>query len=125
MTRSVATAPFQLCLVCPQFLKKHVLTTMTSFLDKFNVLSDKQHAFVAKRGTRHLLETFSGELFMAFENNVVAYGHFLNVSKAFNTVNHHILLNKLYSMGFRGPFFKISENFFSIRRQLVSMSVAQ
>lgn len=94
---------------------------MNAFLDKFTVLSDKQYDFVTKCGSRNLWEAFSYELFFAFENDRIAYSLFLDVSKALDTVNHHILLKKFYSMGFLGPFFKIFENVLSNHRQLVSI----
>lgn len=46
---------------------------------------------------------------------------FLDVSKAFDSVSHKIILSKLYSLGFRGPFFALLENFLLDRTQLVSI----
>lgn len=46
---------------------------------------------------------------------------FLDVTKAFDTVSHKLLLQKLYNFGFRGPFFAILESFFSNRSQIVSV----
>ena len=46
-------------------------------------------------------------------------GVFLDFSKAFNTVDHQILLNKMYKYGIRGIAFKWMESFLSNRLQFV------
>ena len=46
---------------------------------------------------------------------------FLDFSKAFDTVNHNILLSKLYHNGIRGTPFKRFENYLSNRNQFVKI----
>ena len=46
-------------------------------------------------------------------------GVFLDFSKAFDTVDHQILLNKMYKYGIRGIAFKWMESYLSNRRQFV------
>lgn len=59
---------------------------------------------------------------LAFEKNQVACALFIDVSKAFNTVSHSILLKKLSNLGFRGPFFSLLQNFLTGRTQVVSIA---
>lgn len=73
------------------------------------------------KGTQPLLEDFSDLLHNAFEHNLFTCALFLDVSKAFDSVSHKVLLSKLYSLGFRGPFYTLLENFLSNRKQLVSI----
>lgn len=44
---------------------------------------------------------------------------FLDISKAFDTLNHHILLRKLHNIGVRGPALDIFESYSTDRRQCV------
>lgn len=97
--------PISILPIIVQILEKHVFPVMTSFLDKFNILSPTQFGFVHGKGTQPLLEDFSDYLYSGFDNNVVTSTLFLDVSKAFDTVSHSLLLRKLHSIGFRGTFF--------------------
>lgn len=97
--------PISILPIIVQILEKHVFQVMTSFLDKFNILSPTQFGFVHGKGTQPLLEDFSDYLYSGFDNNVVTSTLFLDVSKAFDTVSHSLLLRKLHSIGFRGTFF--------------------
>lgn len=103
-------------------LEKHLFRVMSSFIDKCNVISPNQYGFVAGRGTQALLDDFSDVLYSTFENNQFACTLFLDVSKAFDSVNHEILLKKLFDGGFRGPFYSLLVNFLSERSQLVSIN---
>uniref|UniRef100_A0A0K8R5B7 Putative rte ele1 orf1-h 1e-60-j 4 n=1 Tax=Ixodes ricinus TaxID=34613 RepID=A0A0K8R5B7_IXORI len=46
---------------------------------------------------------------------------FIDVAKAFDSVNHNILLNKLYRVGFCGPFHALLKSFLINRTQIVSV----
>lgn len=76
-----------------------------SFLDKHGIISPSQYDSVKGRGTLSLLEVFSDSLHSSFDNQFCVRALFLDVAKAFDSVNHEILLSKLYHPGFSGPFF--------------------
>lgn len=104
-----------------QLLEKHLCLVMTRFLDKHRIMSPSQYGFVQGRGTQMLLEDFSDLLNSSFERNQVACALFLDVSKAFDSVCHRLLLNKLSMVGFRGSFLLLLQNFLQDRRQCVSI----
>lgn len=101
--------------------EKHILKTMTAFLGKFNLLSPTQHGFTAGRGTDSLLEELVDTLHSTFENNKFACALFLDVSKAFDTISHKVLMKKIHDYGFRGPFYRILQDFLTNRTQHVSL----
>lgn len=103
-------------------LEKHIFLVMNSFICKSGGFSECQYGFIEKRGTQALLEEISDHLFSSLERNLVSCALFLDVAKAFDTVCHAILLDKLYNSGFRGPFFRLLDNFLTDRSQLVSIS---
>lgn len=104
-----------------QILEKHILLTMTGFLEKHGILSPCQYGFRQGKSTQTLLEDFSDQLNAVFDNNKIACALFLDCSKAFDTVHHGLLLDKLFSLGFRGAFWSLLANFLQGRRQLVSV----
>jgi hypothetical protein len=56
----------------------------------------------------------------AIENDAHAIGIFLDLRKAFDTVNHNILIDKLHHYGIRGVALKFLKSYLSGRRQFVS-----
>lgn len=95
---------------------------MSSFLEKHELMSPNQYGFIAGRGTQPLLESLSDELNFSFEHNLFTCACFLDVSKAFDTVNHLILQHKLSALGFRGPFLSLLKDFLHERSQLVAVN---
>ena len=67
-----------------------------------------------------LLE-FVNNATLAFEEKNIAIGLFLDLSKAFDTINHKILISKMYHYGIRGNVFKWFESYLSNRKQYVSI----
>ena len=58
----------------------------------------------------------------AFNNNEYVLGLFIDLSKAFDTVDHQILLSKLYKYGIRGVIHKWMSSYLSNRYQFVSFN---
>ena len=76
------------------------------FLEKHNILYDLQFGFRAKHSTTHALINITEKIRLALDNGKSACGIFIDLQKAFDTVNHDILLKKMNHYGFRG---KINE----------------
>ena len=58
----------------------------------------------------------------SIENKEYTLGIFLDLAKAFDTVNHKILLNKLFSYGIRGTAYNWFKNYLSNRHQYVYLN---
>ena len=67
---------------------------MYSFLDRFNCLYKFQFAFHNKHSTNHALIQITESIRSAIDNDNYACGVFIDLQKAFDTVNHDILLGK-------------------------------
>ena len=65
-----------------------------------NILSPQQ--FRSKHSTAHALINITEKIKSALDQNKVSCGIFIDLQKAFDTVNHEILLHKLNYYGFRG-----------------------
>ena len=63
---------------------------------------------------------FINDVSKTIDDDMNTVGIFMDLSKAFDTIDHNILLAKLYHYGFRGVSQKWFENYLTCRKQFVS-----
>ena len=90
------------------------------FLDDNKLILKRQFGFRSKHSTKDSLITITETVREAFDKGDLTCGVFLDFQKAFDTVNHNILLNKLKSYGFRGISKKWLASYLTRRKQFVS-----
>lgn len=96
---------------------------LDKFLDKYKLLSDSQYGFRSKRSTSLALIESIEEITNAIDQKQYAAGVFLDLKKAFDTINHDILINKLERYGIRGVVLQWVKNYLSDRKQFVKLGV--
>ena len=92
---------------------------LTQFIDKNNILSKHQYGFRQNRSTEHAIIDFIDKITTAIDRGKFFVGIFLDLSKAFDTINRKILIRKLEHYGIRGVAKKWFENYLYNRKQLV------
>ncbi|CAL4122229.1 unnamed protein product, partial [Meganyctiphanes norvegica] len=92
---------------------------MKSFLNKQNVFYKYQYGFREKHSTDHALIEIMDGIKIAIDGKKLAGGIFVDLKKAFDTVNHKILLEKLKHAGIRGCPNKLIESYLTNRFQFV------
>ena len=74
--------------------------------------------------TSFALVDFLSNVLDALDRKEITIGLFLDLSKAFDSLDHHILLDKLYCYGFRGIVHKWFKSYLSNRKQWVLQVMA-
>ena len=92
---------------------------LINFLNKHDILNEHQYGFRKGRSTDMALIELTDKISRAIENNEYTLGIFLDLSKAFDTVNHEILLKKLNFYGIRGTALDWFERYLTNRKQTV------
>ena len=76
-----------------------MFTRVHTFLENENLIFDKQFGFRPKHSTNHELINITEQIKEALDQGQYACGVFVDLQKAFDTVNHNILFQKLYRYG--------------------------
>ena len=109
--------------ILPQFskvLEKLFQNRLLNFVEKNNVLNDNQYGFRRNRSTTIALFDLSQKVSTFLENKLSALGIFVDLRKAFDTIDHGILLKKIEYMGVRGIALKWVASYLNNRKQYVS-----
>ena len=82
--------------------EKLVHKGLYNFLEKHKLLYEHQYGFQKKHSTKLVLIDITVKTGSALDQNVFACGIFIDLQKAFDTVNHDTLLHKIDHYGIRG-----------------------
>ena len=85
-----------------KIFEKIVFKRLYLFLDKHSFFHDSQYGFRQHRSTIDAVTEFTQNIYNSMENNEHSVGIFLDLSKAFDTINLEILIEKLKYCGIRG-----------------------
>ena len=113
--------PISLLSVFNKILEKLMYKRLFSFIDKHNILYDQQFGFRNNHSTSHTTLLITDKIQAAIEDGLYSCGIFLDFSKAFDTVDHNILIRKLNHYGVRGVANDWFISYLNNRRQHVSI----
>ena len=114
--------PISLLSTFSKIMEKLMATRLTSYLDLHGIIYPKQFGFRAGYSTTHSLIDITENIRKTMEAKKYGCGVFIDVKKAFDTVNHDILLNKLEHYGIRESALDWFKSYLSDRKQYVHLN---
>lgn len=106
-----------------KFYEKVMFSRISDFLISKGILHTFQHGFLKQKSTDTAVFALIEEVLDALESRRAACGLFIDLSKAFDSINHNILLDKMYKYGIRGPAYFWIESYLKERTQRVQIRV--
>lgn len=113
--------PISLISNIAKIIEKILKVRIVSFLNKYKIISEQQYGFREKRSTEDAIYCLTSYLYNALDKKIPTICIFVDLSKAFDTVSHKILLEKLECYGLRGKIHGILKNYLSDRQQYVKI----
>ncbi len=113
--------PISILSVLAKVIEKLVFKRLMNHINRFNILYNHQFGFREKHGTLLALFELTDLISKTLDSGGYAAGLFLDLSKAFDTVDHTILLGKLENYGIRGHALKWFESYLSNRKHYVEI----
>ena len=85
-----------------RIFEKMMHKRMKSFINEKEILNPSQYGFRKEHSTQHAVIDIVNTIQTNMDKRLYSYGVFIDLKKAFDTVDHAILLDKLNYYGFRG-----------------------
>ena len=101
-------------------LKKIMYNRLIDFLETYKIIVENQFGFRKMHSSYMALMTMMDKPIQSQENDEYVIGIFLDFSKAFDTVDHTILLSKLHHYGIRSNALNCFTSYLSGRKQYVT-----
>ena len=95
--------PVSLLITISKVLEKLMYLRTSSFLEKHCIFYSSQYGFRANHSCEHAIMEMVGHVIQAQEEQLYSMGIYLDLSKAFDTLDYKLLLQKLERYGIRGP----------------------
>ena len=112
--------PISMLSVFSKIFEKLIHKALTDHLESHNILNDSQYGFRKKRSTLHALINAMENVCQSVDSKQHTLGIFVDFSKAFDVLNHSILLRKLSHYGIRGKILELLTSYLTERQQYVS-----
>ena len=105
-------------------MEKLMAKRLNAFIQvqEHSILTNNQYGFRPGLSTEHSLIAIIETIKKTIEEKKYGCGVFIDLKKAFDTVNHQILLSKLEHYGIRNEAFSWFESYLKDRQQYVTIN---
>ena len=114
--------PISLLSVISKVFEKLISIRVMSFIEKHSILSPTQYGFRPESSTEFAILDIVSSCYENINEKLFTGLIMIDLKKAFDSVTHSILLQKLEHYGFRGNVFNLFSSYLSNRQQYVSVN---
>lgn len=109
--------PISLILVLANVFEKCLSVRLLQYLENIDFFAGSQFGFRKNKSTLDALHELTTFIRNSLHGSRKCAGIFLDLKNAFDTLNHKLLLRKLYNIGIRGRVYDIFKSYLTNRRQ--------
>lgn len=115
--------PISVLPVLNKITEKAIQRRLSAFVhNKLRLIDNNQFGFRPRSGTENASIELTNEILQSIDEKNISIGVFMDLRKAFDVVNHTLLINVLNKYGIRGNVLKIFGNYLNDRHQVVKIS---
>ena len=111
--------PISILNVFGKIFEKAIHKRLSTYLEEFELLTPLQHGFRKNHSTESALLSFIQKMYDTINERKRAIALFIDFSKAFDCLDHRILICKLERLGIRGAALELIKSYLSSRKQYV------
>lgn len=117
--------PISLISNVAKIFEKILKNRIMSYVNKYSLLSKNQFGFREGQSTQDAINTLTQNIYKCLDKRMKSLCIFVDIQKAFDTIPHSLLLEKLYNIGIRGTCFKVLKTYLIGRKQCVQVNDAK
>lgn len=114
--------PISLVTNMSKIFEKALKTRLVSYVEKHDLISRNQFGFRSGMSTNDAIAALTGEIYGHVDQSRPAMCVFLDLARAFDTVDHKQLLETLHDYGIRGNAHQLFESYLKGRTQVVKIN---
>lgn len=113
--------PISIYSIFNKLFERLLYVRVFGYFDRMSFFFRRQYGFRPKCSTSTAVLEIISHIYEEIDDKKIVGGVFLDIEKCFDTIDHGILLEKLYNYGFRGHSYTFFESFFEGRLQYVEI----
>jgi len=113
--------PISVLPLLAKIIEKCMHNRLTTFFEQCSILSESQYGFKKGVSCSDAIVSLTEFIYKSLNEKKFVITLFMDLKKAYDTVNHDILLKKLEAYGIRGEILKWFESYLSDRKQRVKI----
>ena len=114
--------PISLLSPISKVLEQLLQPRMIKFCEKNSIISGNQYGFRSKRSCIDAIVSITEFIRTEIDRKFLGQACIIDLQKAFDTLDHNILLEKMEKYGYRGPIHDMMKSYLSDRWQYVDMN---